>query len=306
LGKHQSELTPKSSDYEKIKKEFASLLFGEDVVRGFEYVLLKKDGSLVDIEINVALLQDNKGTLTGSVGSVRDITKRRKTQNKIIEYQNKLKSLASQLTLVEEHDRRHFADYLHDQIGQKLFISKLKLEVLKKSLSSSDHTRAISEIYEIILQVIKDARSLTLNISPPILYQLGLRAALEWLTEQTSEQYGIMVTFEDDGQEKDLEDDTKVLLFRAVSELLSNVAKHAQTHNAKVSMQRDNDNIRICIEDDGVGFTPLSKTSPSNSTGGFGLFSIGERVDHLGGQFKIESRPGHGTKAIILAPLSVE
>jgi signal transduction histidine kinase len=144
---------------------------------------------------------------------------------------------------------------------------------------------------------------LTFDLSPPILYQLGFEAALEWLTEQTSEQYGIMVAFEDDEQEKELSDDIKILLFQAVRELLTNVVKHARAQNAKVSIQRDNSHIRICVEDNGVGFTTSSRDVSKAANEGFGLFSIGERLDHLGGQFEIESKPSHGTRATLVAPL---
>jgi PAS domain S-box-containing protein len=304
IGKHPSAFIPKGKEYEEEGREFIKQLIEKGTVLGRERILSRKDGTVLYVEQNAVFLKDAQGNLMGAAGSFRDITERKKAQEEIINHQNKLKSLTSQLTLVEEKERRRFADYLHDQIGQKLFISKLKLEVLKKSISSADQNKALGEIHEIILQMIKDTRSLTFDLSPPVLYQLGLGAALEWLTDQASAQYGIMVTFENDEEEKALADDTKVLIFQAVRELISNIAKHAQTDKAKISMQRDNVNIRICVEDDGVGFTPSNRTSPSSSTGGFGLFSIEERIDHLGGQFKIESKPGHGTKAVILAPLS--
>jgi len=237
IGLHQEQLhTKEDRDYfRKIFRDQAQLESG--FTTGDLYVC-HKNGHKIPIEISTSVTEiSGKKVMQGIF---RDITERRKVQDKIIGYQNKLKSLTSQLTLVEEKERRRFADYLHDQIGQKLFISKLKLEVLKKSLSSTDNVRVLSEIHEFILQMINDTRSLTYDISPPALYQLGLEAALEWLTTQISEQYGIMVSFEDDGQEKALADDTKVLLFQAVRELLANVAKHAQTHNTKVSIQKDN------------------------------------------------------------------
>ncbi|MCK5420913.1 MAG: ATP-binding protein, partial [Deltaproteobacteria bacterium] len=131
-------------------------------------------------------------------------------------------------------------------------------------------------------------------------------AALEWLTEETHKQYSIMVTFEDDKQEKPMDDDTKILIFRAVRELLTNIAKHAHTQKAKVSIRRDNTNIRVCVEDDGVGFTPSYGEGFHPADGGFGLFSIGERLDFLGGQFNIESESGRGTRVIMVAPLKDE
>ena len=116
---------------------------------------------------------------------------------------------------------------------------------------------------------------MTVELSPPILYELGLEQALEWLAEQTHRNYGIMITFEDDKQEKPLDDDVKVFLYQSVRELLTNVVKHAQIKNASVSIKKDNSNIRICVEDGGVGFTHSPKDMFKDGKTGFGLFSIG-------------------------------
>jgi PAS domain S-box-containing protein len=303
IEKHPRVLVPEGKEYEAEGREFIKQLHEEGTAMGRERIFSKKDGSVVTVEQSAALLKDDKGNHAGSVGIIRDITERKQAEKKFFEYQNKLKSLTSELTLTEERERRRFADYLHDHIGQKLFISKLKVEALKKSLYSTDNDKALDEIHEIIFQMIKDTRSLTSDLSPQVLYQLGLEAALECLTEQTSEQYGIMIDFEDDEQEKELEDDIKILLFQTVRELLLNVAKHARAQNAKVSVQRDNTHIKICVEDDGVGFNPSDRDVSKTANVGFGLFSIGERLDHLGGHFEIKSQPAYGTKATLMAPL---
>ena len=318
IGKHMSELSPtKEGVYEsttgesiQINEAFFDLVktsIARFVKKGMMQNAvgyhIRKDNKLVPVENNIVFLYDKDGERTGAVGIIRDITERKNAEKQLIEYQNQLKSLASQMTLTEEKERKRLADHLHDQIGQKLFISKLKLEVLNKSLSSADNTKALGEICEIIHQMIKDTRSLTSEISPPMLYQFGLEAALERFTEQASEQYGFMIDFEDDEQEKELSDDLKILLFQAVRELLMNVLKHARTQNAKVSVQRDNTHIKICVEDDGVGFTLPSGSFSKGSNQGFGLFSIRERLDHLGGQFEIKSQPDCGTQATLVAPL---
>jgi PAS domain S-box-containing protein len=246
---------------------------------------------------------DKNGKVTSTAVLARDVTEIKQAEEKLIEYQNKLRSMASQLTLTEEMERRHFADYLHDQIGQKLFALNLKLETLRNATSADTTAAALDESFNIVKQVIKDARSLTFEISPPLLYQLGLEAALEWLTEETHKQYSIRVTFEDDKQEKPIDDDTKILLFRAVRELLTNIAKHAQTQKAKVSIRRDNTNMRVCVEDDGVGFIPSETIFGKSKSTGFGLFSVKERLEQLGGNLEIESILGRGTQITLVAPL---
>jgi PAS domain S-box-containing protein len=318
IGKHITEFTPyeegtyESTSGEMIEiKEFISdtleviekTLFAEGKTFNWETYYLCKDGKVVPVETNIAYLYNEEGEAIGSVGVNRDISERKRSERKIAEYQNELRSFASQLTSTEEKERQKFATYLHDQIGQKLFVSKLKLEMLKESESLKEMVKSSEVIFKLIDQIINETRNLTFELSPPILYQLGLEAAIEWLTEQTYKQHSIVVDFEDDKREKTVDEDMKILLFQAVRELLTNIAKHAQSQKAKVSIKRDKTHLRVCVEDDGVGFTPLGKDSSKDKNEGFGLFSIKERLDHLGGHLKITSHPGLGTQATLLAPL---
>ncbi|MBW1854685.1 MAG: PAS domain S-box protein, partial [Deltaproteobacteria bacterium] len=260
---------------------------------------LKKDGQEFPAEFSSYILEFDGEQIATTI--LRDISERKEAEKKVVEYQKRLKSLTSQMTLTEEKERKQFADYLHDQIGQELFAIKMKLERLKDSLSSNEDVKILSGLSNSLIGTINNTRSLTFELSPPILYQLGLEAALEWLAEHTYEQYNIVVSFEDDKQEKPLDEDVKIFLYRAVRELLTNVAKHAQTQNAKVSIEKDIAHIKICVEDNGVGFTPSSKHSSKEK--GFGLFSIKERLDYLGGELEIGSQPGRGTRATLIAPL---
>ena len=304
IGKHIDEFTPKEKKHKERVNKLISTVLEKGFAIGFEQSWLRKDGSLMDVETNAAALKDKKGDIIGLVASIKDISERKQVEKKLVEYQNRLKSLASQLTLTEEKDRRRFANYLHDQVGQALFISKLKLGTIKENASSTDMAESLEEIINIIEQTIKETRSLTFELSPPILYQLGLEAALEWLVEQMQERYGMTIYFEDDKRSKPLDESVLILLFRAVRELLTNVTKHAKAQNAKVITRRDGENIKIFVEDDGVGFTVSKNGSSNHKNDGFGLFSIEERLDSLGGHFEIESETGRGACITILAPLN--
>ena len=304
IGKHINDFLPKGKKHRGRLNELVATVLEKGFVTEFERSWLKKDGSVIDVETTAAVLKDKKGGLIGSVGSIKDISQRKQSEKKLLEYQNRLKSLAAQLTLTEEKDRRRFATYLHDQVGQALFISKLKLGTIKEHASSTDTAESLEEIINIIEQTIKETRTLTFELSPPILYQLGLEAALEWLVEQMQKQYDITICFEDDKISKPLNESVLILLFRAVRELLVNVTKHAKAQSVKVTTRRDGKNIKIFVEDDGVGFT-VSKNGSSNSTNdGFGLFSIEERLDSLGGHLEIESEVGRGACVTIIAPLN--
>jgi signal transduction histidine kinase len=195
---------------------------------------------------------------------------------------------------------------LHDGIGQSLAVTKVKLGALKRAIAGYELIQPINEIQEIIEQTIQITRTLTFDLSPPILYELGFEPAVEWLTDQIQERHGIHTTCEDDMNPKPLHDDIRVVLFQAVRELLVNVVKHAKAQHINVSLSRENNSIRIHVRDDGMGFDTSKLNIHNGSTCGFGLFSIRERLDLLGGRLELQSEAGHGTAISIIAPLKQE
>lgn len=217
----------------------------------------------------------------------------------------KLRALASELLLAEEKERRRLATDVHDSIGQFLALSKLKLEGLQHAGDGPVDKDALAHVLHCMDQAIDHARSLTFQLSPPCLYEMGLEAALEDLAAQTGHLHGFDVQFHDDRSEKPLDEDTKILLFRAVRELLINTVKHAHARGARVSVSRDGDDIRIEVTDDGVGFDPGATPGGGCRGGGFGLFSIRERMLHHGGRMVVVSRPGNGTSVTLSLPLRV-
>ena len=238
----------------------------------------------------------------------REVLQRKKAEEQLASYQADLRSLASQLTLAEERERRRLAVHLHDQIGQNLALSHIKLEELRISLAEVGSARLVGEVdylARLLEQTIKETQSLTFKISPPILYELGLEAALECLADQFSQQHGLLTYFETDRQPKPVDENLKVLLFQAAQELLVNVVKHAQARSLKISMWREDNLLRLGVEDDGVGFNPLVHRHPQGKGGGFGLFSIKERLRPLGGNLEVKSEPGAGTEVVLSVPLQI-
>jgi signal transduction histidine kinase len=232
---------------------------------------------------------------------------RKRAEKRAREYQAQLKSLASELTLAEEHERHRLATDLHDQISQSLVISKIKLEALRKSGYGRKLDKALDDVCNSIGQTIQRTRTLTFDLSSPVLYELGFEMAVsEWLTSQIQQKHGITVEFETDGEAKPLDDDIRTLLFRDVRELLINVVEHARAHKVKVSINRLGEQISITVEDNGVGFDPAEVLSMAARKGEFGLFSIRERLEWLGGHLEIESKPGCGCKVTMMAPLKKE
>ena len=265
---------------------------------------IAKDGREVLMEYTVLPITDENGEIVYFETIGRDITERNEAEERFLEYQAQLKSLASQLILAEEREKRRIATELHDQVSQSLVISKLKLETLRESESSAELGKALEEVCNSLGRTIAKTRSLTSEVHPPLLVLLGFEEAVaEWLTEKIQKKQGIAAEFEDDEQLKPLDDDIRILLFRDVRELLTNVVRHAHAKKVKVSICKVGSQISVSVEDDGVGFDPAEVTSMGLETNGFGLFSIQERLEELGGHLEIESETGHGAKVTMTAPL---
>jgi len=309
----------------------------------YEVEIYHQDGSVHRLEVSEVPILDDEGKVTAVEGIAHDITdrwqakmqlqkardeleerveqrtkeleeanlelrneisERQKAQERLLGYQKELRSLASELSLAEERLRRKVASDVHDHIGQNLAISKMKVEELRQSLADSKAVESLDEVRELLGEAIERTRSLTTELSPPVLYELGFERALEWLVNKAREQYGLSVQFIDDGQNKKISEDVRVMLFQAVRELLINVAKHAKATEVIVSVRKSTDMIWVKVEDNGKGFDFLKERPRGVSSGGFGLFSIRERLGHLGGRFDIESTPDKGTLISLAAPLN--
>ncbi len=269
----------------------------------YELTWKRKDGTPLYTILSAAPLFDDAGRYVGGFGIMTDITPRRLAEKKVKDYQRKLRSLASELSLAEERERRRIAAELHDRIGQSLAITKIKLGVLGEKVHAASVQQEIEEIRSLIDQTIQDTRSLTLEISPPILYELGFEAAVEWLSEHVQQQHGLRTTFSCDGKLEPLGGDVRVLLFKVVQELMINIVKHARAKEASVSLyEEEGDRLRIAVEDDGRGFEVDRIKSSTGHMAGFGLFNICERINDLGGRVDVRSAPGKGTCIAVSAP----
>ncbi|MCB9729273.1 MAG: PAS domain-containing protein [Deltaproteobacteria bacterium] len=215
-----------------------------------------------------------------------------------------LRSLASELAESEQRERRELATRLHDDLGQRLAAAQMKLRLLQDDASGTSLMAGLDQVRELIREGIDASRSLTVRLSPPPLSELGLEAALQWICEDVGHRFGLDVDCVDDGQDKPLDEATRFVMYRAVSELLVNVAKHSGVSSACVRIERDGRHLRVTVSDGGVGFSIADVTGVPGT--GFGLFSIQERIEHLGGSVAIETGDGEGTRVRILVPLDVE
>ncbi len=232
---------------------------------------------------------------------VEDITERKQAETKLLSMQRKLRSLASELSIAEERERRRVAMHLHDGIGHVLALCQFRLEALQEK-APEEIRPELEEIRDAVVSAINETRSLTFQLCPPVLYDLGLAAALDWLGEQTSRKHGLPVKVREETGTPRLETDLRALLFQSVRELLFNVVKHAEAKTATITIRPENNCVLVTVEDDGRGFDVVGIDAPGEETG-FGLFNIRERLNHIGGNLDIYSVAGEGTRVILTAPL---
>ena len=290
-------------DADRCQGLFEELVAGKRDTFQMEKRYALPEGRLLWGRLTVSPYRDSDGACQFAIGMVEDITEQKQAEAEIRTYQEHLRSLASELSLAEERERRRIATELHDHVGQILALAQIKLGALKGAASSTNFTAPLDEIRRLIEQMIQYTRSLTFELSPPILYDLGFEAAVEWLAELFQKQHGITIQVQADDHPKGMGDEIKVLLFQAVRELLMNVVKHARADQAKVTISREKKGIRITVEDNGVGMS-IPQGVPLSSSAGFGLFSIKERLKYLGGQLKVKSQPDQGTKVTLMVPLN--
>jgi two-component system CheB/CheR fusion protein len=259
----------------------------------------RKDGTPVAIEVTLDTVFRDGGPVV--VAFVRDVTKQRKVEHDIRAYQERLQRMSFEAVVTEERERRRIAIDLHDRLGQALALAQIKLTAVRGDLAGEQRS-SVDGAVALLEQAISDARGLIFELSPPVLYDLGLKAALSWLAEDLEKRHGIKIEVTDDGADKPLDDAAKGVVFRAVRELLMNVLKHAQSAEAKVSLRLTDGQFRIDVEDGGVGFE-LGTPAEASSRQGFGLLSVREQIARLGGDLSVQSSPGRGTLASVRVPL---
>jgi PAS domain S-box-containing protein len=285
---------------ESVRLAMQKIASGE--TKPYEAIGVKKDGAKIDIEIRVRLT-DYEGRKV-RVGVIRDVTLQKQFEKRLLSYQDNLRSLASELSLAEARERRRIATEVHDHIGQNLAFAKIRLTELKKTVGATGYVGRLQEVVDFIDSAIRDIRSLVSELSPAVLYELGFVPAIRQVIHEILKRHGIACSIEDDGRPKPLGENMMVLLFQAVRELLINVVKHASASAASVSVTRTDDQIRVQVKDNGVGFDLTKSDLYRMNDRGYGLFSIRERLEPLGGRLGVRSEPDRGTEVTLWAPLN--
>ncbi len=266
----------------------------------FENRYIHKNGSIKSFSWTATSLPE-KGMI---YCIARDITDRKRAEKKILAYQQRLKDLATELTLSEEKQRRQIATDLHDHVGQLLASSRIQLSLFNDSMDKKEILDKTKNISQSILQAIQATRSVIFDLSPPQLKEIGLVAAIaDWSEEEIENKYGINIKLTGDERILPMNDNLPVLLFRIIRELLINIVKHAEATHVNLDIRKINDTLKISVKDNGIGFNYDPEILRLKHTG-FGLFSILEKMEDLGGSVQIDSSPGKGTVIDLMLPLT--
>jgi len=302
IGKYVSEILGPEG-YTAAEPNIAAALAGEPVTfeEQFQYPDLKQRW----MQVNYVPDRDSAGDIHGFIALIHEITEQKRFEQQLQEYQQRLKDLASQLTLTEERERRRLAIELHDHIGQALAFARIQLSAARTPSSEDERDVLLEAISLTLLETIRATRSLVFDLSSPLLSEVGLGAAIsEYLEEQVKSRHDLKTVFIENDLEVPLSEDVRAILFRNVRELLSNVVRHASANQVSVRMEQDEEWTQIVIEDDGIGFDLDKIPQKVTREGAFGLFSIQERMKDMGGTISIESDPGQGSRVILVAPHS--
>jgi two-component system CheB/CheR fusion protein len=222
-------------------------------------------------------------------------------EERVRERTEELGRLAHELALAEVRERQTIARDLHDGLGQELNAASIKLDALRNTEETSRSDAALDEIAKLLEGVVREMRSLTAQLNPPVLEQLGLVPAIEWLGEEMRKTYQLEVILDDDQEPKPLDSVTASILFRAVRELLINVVRHAKIKSARVATRCADGHLTLEIIDQGSGFS-LSGVQSRPSVG-LGLATIRERITYIRGTLQISSKRNSGTTAMIKVPM---
>lgn len=214
-----------------------------------------------------------------------------------------LRALMSKSAIAEEEEKRRIAEYIHNNISQNLAMLQMNLGKLQGSFPA--FSEELKEARGLIEQAIKFIRPLTFELGSPILFELGITTAVEWLVEKFAEKYGIIIEFKsNDYRVQELDEETGVLLFSTIRELLNNIVKHAGASRAKISVCWKKDYLDIEVEDDGGGVDVSAIKRGVIKNENLGMLIIRERIKYLKGAFKIKSELHEGTKVKITLPLN--
>lgn len=270
---------------------------GPNGLRG-KFNLQAPSGKRTPVQLSVCQLGTSKGSVNGLAVIATDISER-------IRAEAKIRSLASKLTLVEQEERHRISQVLHDDLQQRLFAIKAQLSFLN-DIPDKDQIPAgtyleLEQIQHSLSETIAITRNLSIDLNPVVLHGEGLAEAMTWLAFRMKEQYGLQIDLEAEKSFNELDHHMRMLLFQSIRELLFNVVKHAGVLEAKIVLEVVEERGRITISDEGKGFDAEAVMKDVKTA--HGLLIVQDRLNLLGCEIDVQSKPGEGTRIVIGLPM---
>jgi PAS domain S-box-containing protein len=292
-------------DLGKAKWRFNERRIGERSTKGFEVRLTTKNGEKKDCDVKYLPFElyasgvydkpvsarDKK--LLATCGVARDITERKRAENRLKESRQQLRNLSEHLQTAREQERAIVAREIHDDLGQTLTALRLDFHWLKDNLSKEEETliEKIESMTKLLDMTIQSVRNLYSELRPFVLDDLGLVAAIEWMAQRFQNRTGIECQLTLSPGDMVPNKDDEITVFRIFQEALTNVGLHANATKVKVGLEERAGTLTLSVSDDGKGITEQEICHPES----FGLIGVQERAHALGGSLKISGIPGEGT-----------
>ncbi|MGZ8539616.1 MAG: PAS domain-containing sensor histidine kinase [Chitinophagaceae bacterium] len=298
LGRQMRELV--DPQYKNAFGQFAKKVF-KGASGKLEFGITGLKGGHRWLETHAVPLRDSNGKIISLLGVTRDITERKKVEEKIGNTAEELRLLAAHLQSIREEERKRIGREIHDELGQQITAIKMDIAWIDKRITA-DNPLLKNKLHNVIQLLDGSNRSIRRILSelrPGVLDDRGLLESLDWLGRQLTENTGIPVKLTSDETEIKLPESIATCIFRVCQEAFTNIIRYAGAHHVWISLSIHDDSITVKIEDDGKGFDP----SAVQSNKSFGILGMKERVLSLSGKFELLSTPGEGTKIMINLPV---
>lgn len=264
---------------------------------------MRKDGTGFWASFVITATRDAAGNLRGFSKVTRDMTERRRAEDDLRQYADRLRALSNRLVDAQESERRRIAAELHDCIGQSFTALNINLNILKAQLPAAAAAvggSRIDDCLALVESTVESIREVIADLRPAVLDDYGLPAALRWLAERFESRTGIASRVIAEASISRLPPASEAALFRIAQEALTNVLKHSLARSVNIHLLSNPRAVSLSVVDDGKGFE--QKHGPAGDHSGWGLMIMRERAEGLGGWFSLESATGHGTRIEVTIP----